>query len=62
MAKTKKGPSHKGLPGKQGSFAKYTGNVKSTGSSVGKGTRSTPKGGKVTSNANSKTRARPTKM
>jgi hypothetical protein len=62
MAKAKKGPSHKGLPAKSGGFAKYTGNLKGGSDSIPSGKRSSPKGGKVTSNANSKTRHRPTKM
>ena len=54
--------SRKGLPAKKGGFAKYSGNLKSEGGKLPSGTRSTPKGGKVASNANSKSKAVPKKM
>lgn len=59
---TKTGASRKGLPGVKGGFAKYSGNVKSTGGKLPSGTRKTPAGGKVSSNANSTKRAKPSKM
>jgi hypothetical protein len=57
-----KASARKGLPAKKGSFGKYTGNIKSESDSLKGGKRSTPKGGKVTSNANSKKKATQKKL
>jgi hypothetical protein len=47
-----KSTSVKGNPAKKGSFTKYSGNVKSTGSALPKGDTVRKAGGKVSSNAN----------
>jgi hypothetical protein len=47
-----KSTSVKGNPAKKGSFTKYSGNVKSTGSALPKGNSPKNAGGKVSSNAN----------
>jgi len=53
----KSAPSRKGLPANKGGFAKYTGNLKGGSDNVPSGKRSSPKGGKVKSNANDKKKA-----